>query len=203
MVLVDFFPKEKVTCFFSCLLLISGNGKLFVISSWQKKKELTLHLFSPTPFPFRKLWWLQLDCGGFCVRFSIPFCVLQFADLKSLSWRVLKKGSGAGLGNTPFIAFAIPDGIYKYESNYWIASFYFQHENPFWIISPWYFLCCLYHICEKKKQTLQLWLTLFHFSFQSEGISFLIMTSNNRVQHWKKLLGIYLFVYLFFGFCFW
>lgn len=36
---------------------------------------------------------------------------------------------------------------------------------------------------------------LFHFVFslQSEGVSFIIMTSNNRIQYWKKLLGLWLF----------
>lgn len=197
MSLVDSFPKDKVV---SNMFLMSGNGKLFVTSSWQKRKELNLYLFSPTPFPFhwcKKLWWSRLELGGFCVRFSNPFCVLHFADVKSLSWKVLKKGSGVGLGNTLFIAFAIPYGVYKYESNYCTAAFFFPHENPFWIISLWYFLSCLYHIYEKN---LQLLLTFSHFSFQSEGVSFLIMTSNNRVQHSKKLLGIYLFVYLILGF---
>lgn len=150
MSLVDSFPKDKVV---SNVFLMSGNGKLFVTSSWQKRKELSLYLFSPTPFPFhwcKKLWWSWLELGGFCVRFSNPFCVLQFADVKSLSWKVLKKGSGVGLGNTPFIAFVIPYGVYKYESNYCTAAFFFPHENLFWIISLWYFLSCLYHIYEKN-----------------------------------------------------
>jgi len=49
---------------------------------------------------------------------------------------------------------------------------------------------------------LQRLLTFFHFSFQSEGVSFLTMTSNNRVQHSKKLLGIYI-LSCFEFFCWW
>lgn len=195
MSLVDSFPKDKVV---SNVFLMSGNGKLFVTSTWQKRKELSLNLFFPTPFPFhwcKKFWWSWLELGGFCVRFSNPFCVLQFADVKSLSWKVLKKGSGVGLGNTPFIAFAIPYGVYKYESNYCTAAFFFPHENPFWIISLWYFFVLSVSYIWKKFCSFY-WLSLiFLFRVKELVFSSWPQTTEYNIQ---RSCSAYTFLFIWF-----
>lgn len=56
-----------------------------------------MHIFSnPFSFPFQKTVTVNTWVGGgFCVRFSNPFSVLQFADLKGLKkgvvldWEIL------------------------------------------------------------------------------------------------------------------
>lgn len=86
MLLVDFFPKDKVNLFFLKLVFSVWKWKAFcnIQVTKKKMKELSLYLFSPTPFPLH-CDGHNLSGGQFYVRFSNSFCVLQFADLKSLS----------------------------------------------------------------------------------------------------------------------
>jgi len=99
---------------------MSGNGQLFVTPSWLKN-QLRLYLFLQPLF-------LSTDAnsdghnkvGGFCVGFSIQFCLPWFAGLKSHSQKVLQGEGGIGLGSTPCIASAIPYDVSKYRSNCYI-----------------------------------------------------------------------------------
>lgn len=141
MFLVDFFSKYKTTCFFSNLFLISGNGKLFVISSWPKKKRVKLVPTFSSPFSFplmQKTVMVAIWVG--------EICVLRFADLKSLRWKVLRKRGWCWIGEYSLYCLCNPLWCIQIWKQLLYICFFFQHENPFWIIFLWYFLCCLYHI---------------------------------------------------------